>query len=266
MAVRRLGILFCLTGCDRVFGLDNVQLHDATATCTHGAAFGVGELVPIGGMHSVEAVRLNPLQTLALIALADATNGGPPDSATTDIYQATVTDHVIGGFSKMTGVSSTQYDSYPAFTADGQHIALSSRRLATGNGKSAHDAIWVATETNGGFDNATFTLVDLGAAGEDAYNEPYTLTAGTAMYFEGESASDSNMYRADGDPLALANITRLSSLNTSNRENSPVVSDDELEIFFASDRATPASNLYGLDIYMARCAISRAIRSALRRS
>ncbi|HEX7703171.1 MAG TPA: hypothetical protein VF403_20675 [Kofleriaceae bacterium] len=252
MAVRRVGILFWLAGCDVVFGLKNVAPHDADAACPRGAAFGAGDLVPIGGMHSVEAVRLNPLQTLALIALADVTNGGPPDSNTTDIYQATVSDHVIGGFSKMAGVSSLQYDSYPTFTADGQHIVLSSRRLAVGTGKSAHDAIWVATEANGGFDNATFSPMDLGATGEVSFNEPYTLTAGTAMYFDGQTASDPNMYRADGDVLALGDIAPLSSLNTTNRENAPVVSDDELEIFFASDRAAPnASNLYGLDIFTA---------------
>ncbi len=251
MAVRRLGILFYLAGCDAVFGLRNVQTHDAAATCSRGAQFGAGVLVPVGGLHSVEAVRLNPQQTLALIALADVTSNVPPDSNTTDIYQSVVTDHVIGGFSKLAGVSSVQYDSYPTFTADGHHIVLSSRRVAGSNGKSPHDAIWVATEANGGFDNATFSPIDLDVTGEDSFNEPYTLAGGTAMYFEGSTTSDSNMYRASGDGLAAGDITPLSELNTPYREDTPVVRDDELEIFFASDRAAPSATLYGLDIYTA---------------
>jgi WD40-like Beta Propeller Repeat len=253
MAVHRVGILFCLAGCDAVFGLTSVQAHDAAGSCSRGVAFGAGELVPIGGMHSVEAVRLNPQQTLALIALADVSGSGPPDVDTTDIYQSTVTDHVIGGFSKLAGVSSIQYDSYPTFTADGQHIVLSSRRVAGSDGKSPHFAIWVATEANGGFDNATFATLDLGATGEVSFNEPYTLAAGDAMYFEGETTNDSNIYRASGGALAVGDLTPLSELNTTSRENAPVVSDDELEIFFASDRAIPDStNLYGLDIYTAK--------------
>ena len=229
-----------LAGCEAILHLEHLDppAVDAPSQCARGSPFESEELVAIGGSHSVEAVRFNAPRTLALIALAPF--GSPPDPNMTDIYIAMVdANHVIGGFSKMAGVSSSGYDSYPTFTPDGTSIVLSSHR------GGAHDTIWIASEANGGFDNPTFVAANLTGVTATNYNEPYTLAEGNVMYFE----ADSDIYRAEGDGVSATPATSL-ALDTPNRENTPVVTDDELEIFFASDRDAPGA-ITALEIYAA---------------
>ena len=240
----RFAIVSLLIGCDAVFGLTTPTLPLDAHVCEGQPFPGQGEVVALDGSGSVENVRFNHDKSLALLAIS--TNG----DATTDLYQAPVVNGVIAAYSKMTGISSLNYDSYATY-ADPTHIVLASRRPA----QTDHVAIWIAEAVNGSFDTPVITkLVDpttLSMLEETSTNEPYTIS-NSAMYFTAAANNDSDLFRAS-TVLPLGDITRLDELDTDARENAAVVADDEHEIFFSSDRDQQATNgaLDGLDIYTA---------------
>lgn len=185
---------------------------------------------------------MNADRTQAFLALAPIPSSGPLDTATTDLFFAPVQDGVIGGRSMFGGINSTTYDSYPTITRDLQHLIYGSKR-------SGAQRLNIATAVDHSFDAPTLATLDL-VPGVSS-NEPYALGSSDVLYFEADHAK-SDIYRAAGGPTAFTDVAPVASLDTADRENAPVVTDDELEVFFASDRASPGRpNLSGLDIYTA---------------
>lgn len=246
--MRGLPILLVLNGCDLAFGIDKLgpitaldATTDTASTCRHGSPFGLPERIDVGATYSAEAIRLNRQQTLAFLALATIPTTGTVDFETTDLYVSTVMDGVIQGHNKLAGLSSDFYDSYPTLTRDGEHMLFGSRR-------SGQQRLELATAVDHGFDHAD--VIELDVAGGIQANEPYAV-GDQVLYFEAGTGLG-ELYRATGGPSQFVEVTPLGELNTADRENAPVVSEDELEIFFASDRTNPtAPGVSGLDIFNA---------------
>lgn len=208
--------------------------------------------MPVDGSYSIEAARFTPDRSTAFLSLC------PPsgDKAQCDLYSSQFS--VVAGqfttFTKMTGVSTpNQYDAYPTLTPDGKTMLFGSTR-------SGNVAVYVATAKNGSFDSPTITRIDV--AGTNYGNEPYVLRDGRTVFLSAGSnvTSRSNLYRIEGTPpwagTSAVPVPGVSS--PTDNDFAPVVSDDELEIFFASNRLTPAQDL-ALDIFTAR----RAAKSEL---
>ena len=75
-------------------------------------------------------------------------------------------------------------------------------------------------------------------------NEPYLLRDGKTLYFAAadSSGADWDLFRASGDAARLRHRSATASLvggnvNGGSEEVAPVVTEDEEELFFATDRA-----------------------------
>jgi predicted small secreted protein len=231
--------LVLLAGCNTVFGLAEIG-PDAKAVdarvCDAGGAFGQGTAVPVEGIYSIEAAQFAPDLTRAYLSLCpDIMN-----KASCDLYQSTFdpdrlvfTQHI-----KMSVSTDNTYDSYPSVSRDGNYLLFASKRT------TAMLQLWIVTKTNGSFDNSPVDPVLL-LADQSTANEPYLLGDSQTLYFGAntQARSDYELYRATGGPPAFASTLEVvPGLSSTSSDHAPVVSDDELEVFFASNRP-PATDL-----------------------
>jgi Tol biopolymer transport system component len=239
-----LGGLVLLAGCDGVFNLravpDAAPGVDAPRVCERGTPFPTGAPVPIDGQYSVEAARFTDDRSLAYLSLCPAAGNPSCDLYLSQYSQMTgeFTQH-----SKLSGVSApTFYDSYPTVTLDGTYLVFDSNRSGTFK-------LWLAEKVNGSFDQPLLT--ELAITGETQANEPYVLPGGT-LYFAASIASGGayDIYRANSPLPVLNGATVVGGLATPGGDQAPVVSADELEIIFASNRESPTEP-GKLDIYAA---------------
>jgi hypothetical protein len=136
----------------------------------------------------------------------------------------------------LVALNSPVNDNAPFLTADGLRLFFDSRRVCDGCAPSNDIGIWVAgREPDGGFDPpAAFD----GGARNDLH--PWLNPSGEIMYFAHGSAEpfDLGVRRVAGvgpDPPSLA------TLNTTDfDEQKPVVTADELTIYFGTNRKTGA--------------------------
>lgn len=218
------------------------------AACVAGTAFGAGLVVPIDGAYSVEAARFTPDRTTAYLSLCPASG----DKTQCDLYtsQFSPTLAKFTAFTKMNGVSTpNKYDAYPTMTPDGSTMVFGSSR-----GSSV--GVYVARAQNGSFEAPIISRLDV--AGTDFGNEPYVLRDGQTLFVSaGKNAnSRSDLYRIKGaPPWTAAAAEPVPGVNLpADNELAPVVSDDEREIFFASNRLTPNVD-FALDIFTATRAL-----------
>lgn len=211
-------------------------------TCPRGGEFQGRELVPLPGNFGVEALRFNAQQTIAYLALYPIPPGNKSD---TELYTALYdADTGIAPVTKLAGISTGGfYDSYPTITNDGQHIVFA-RSQGAGTLR-----VWVAT-ADGSFDDPGLMQLAL-PAGRAVSNEPYVTARGGAVYFA--AGHEWDLFRTAGTAPAFgAAPMPVPGVNVAGTvEAAPVVSDDELEIFFASDRHDPGGSFVDLDLYTA---------------
>jgi hypothetical protein len=241
----RLGVVVLLAGCDALFGLEELIPDDGAKPCAIGTPFARGTPVAIDGTYSVEAARFNPPRSIAYLSLCPGP--GQPDAGDKtqcELYSSPFlpTTSAFGAFAKITGISTANaYDAYPTITPDGRHILFGSER---GGGEVQ---VFVASAVNGSFDAPVIAQLSL-VAGAEFGNEPYILGDGRTIYFSAGNHGDGlgwQLYHAVGDPPTFGNSAMLvTGVNTTNGEFAPVVTDDELEIFFASDRGGAALDVY----------------------
>jgi hypothetical protein len=234
-----LGLLL-LASCDQVFGLDPRPSRPNTQTgmpsCPIGAPFAQPqtEVVPVDGAYSVEAARFTPNQNVAYLSLCPS-NG---DKAGCEIYSSAFLDGQFTAFSIMAGVSTpNKYDAYPTITPDGHFLLWGAER-------GGAVAIYVAEATMASFDVPTITPLQV-IPNQLHSNEPYLLGDGQSLYLSGgDTANGWDLRRAVGGPPAFGGSSELvPGVNTDDLEFAPVVTDDELEIWFASDRLAPGGPL-----------------------
>jgi hypothetical protein len=95
-------------------------------------------------------------------------------------------------------------------------------------------------------------LVYLGAgdSGPDVMvgdRAPYVLPAGNVLYFQSTRTGNADIFRAD---IATVTVADVRGVNSAYDELRPVVTEDELTIYFASSRPDPAAQ-GGWDIWVA---------------
>jgi hypothetical protein len=220
----RLTFALGLAGCDVIFTLSSPTTGDATLPpCDHGAPLSAGRPVELQTTESVEAARFVPDRSIVYLSLCPS-----PDKRSCELYSGTLNEVTgeYGTFAKLEISADNEYDSYPTITPDAKYILFGSER-------STFVQVFVAEEINGRFMNPK----QLAIPGQAFSNEPYMVGNGRALYLSaGSDQSDNELFRGEGTPPDFDNFVKVPGVNTGEQELAPVVTDDELEIFFASNR------------------------------
>ena len=251
--VRRIAVLAGLvalagaTGCEVVLSLDRP---DGTARCDRSQPFGDGTKVPIAGDWSVEGARFRDSSRGYLSLCEIVANDLDATKKNCDLYAADF-DAGFKGLIEMDISAAGEYDSYPTFNADFTLILWGSGR----NSGGVH--IFYARDDNGVFSGTSANQLALPPpVGENDplanTNEPYfTTDDGSTMYFGGDRGDfDWDLYRATGTPPDYDTVERLANVFSTKNEFAPVVSRDELELFFGSNRLVNRDDP-DLDLYRA---------------
>ena len=221
--------LLTLVGCDLVYGLDGRE-------CERGAPFSAGTPVQIGDLgYSVEGARFSPDQQAAYLSLCTIGQ----TKKTCELWRARyfADEQRFAELFQLAELDADNaYDAYPTVTADGKHFLWSSDR-------NDHLDVYVATESNGRFpaDNVR----RLAAADGLASNEPYVLDDNETVYFGGLATGETDnwdLFRSHGPGPDFGARELVTSLNSGVDDAAPVVSNDELEVFFASRRSSTDSH------------------------
>jgi Tol biopolymer transport system component len=216
---------------------------DAGPSCDANAPFGAPSLVPgldPGALMaaSVEGVRLSPD---GLTAYFSAT-GRPGGVGYGDLYQAERAA-VTAPFGSVvpiagTGIDTPDDESDPTMTGDGLTLLFSRTRPATNP-----NVFYEANRPTPGipFTGVTSVFADATALGISDMATPFFREDGAALYFVfvPTQAPDSltDIYRAPRTNGSLGVPSAVEELNTTFAEIAPVVTPDELTIYFASDRS-----------------------------
>lgn len=227
--VRIAAILVILGGCELAFPLRD---RPADRVCEPGP-FPSGVPVRLDTSESVEAARFVPDRSTIYLSLCSGT-----DIDLCDLYQGTYNEELdeYGVFARLEVSDDTHYDSYPTITPDTDFILFGSNRAGSFQ-------VFVAGSVDGRFQNAS----PLPIKNVTNSNEPYLLADGRTLYLSGDAG---DLFRSSGTPPMFGTFDPVGEINTADVEAAPVASDDELEIYFASNRQQPAEQ-FGLDIYTA---------------
>ena len=214
---------------------------DGGSACAIGKPFPSGTQVPVAGGYSVEAARFtDDPPTFAYVSLCPSDGG----KAGCDLFTSRVSaGGELGAHSSVGAVNKPGYDSYATATADLNHLVF-------GSSRAGGVRIFVDTAVGGKFEGSSITTLAL-PSGATAANEPYVLAAGTILYF---AAFDPNadegweIYRSEGSAPTFGPAAKVEGVGSKEDENAPVVTEDELEIFFASGRLGDD----GIDVFTAQ--------------
>jgi hypothetical protein len=195
--------------------------------CSVGSPFPTAPVPVVVAGFGVEAVRFDPSQKVAYVALCPA--AGPRSDC--DLWLGTAGTTGVVATSRY-GISAVgKYDSYPMPSLDGTYLLFASDR-------SGAPKIHAASGANGVFDAGAAQLSLPTTPNETAdANEPYLLANGT-LYFSATAAGspDYDLFRSEGKRPAFGSGRLLVNVTTE-VDVAPVVAEDELEMFWASDRA-----------------------------
>jgi hypothetical protein len=187
--------------------------------CMPYQAFGTPTQVPgfDGNITSVVSVRFTPNELTAYLGILH----GPQ----VDIYvvasRARRTDP-LGPAMRVNELNTNFDDEYPTVTADSFTIYFDSTRSGTSD-------LYRSTRTSTVYQfSAPVELTDLHVDGEGA---PYVLPDGSALYFHTHRNGNFDVYRAQKNATGFDPAESL-TINTDADEMAPVVSANELTIYF----------------------------------
>ena len=176
---------------------------------------------------------------------------GPAGTGSPDIYAATRPSREAGwGAAELVrGVNTSGPDFSPMVTDDGLTLFYASDSAGTRGG----DDIFIASRANVNSDFAG--AMSLGALGivntavSDA--DPYVLPNGKALWFDVyNGVGDTEIYRSAAGPAGFTTREKVLGVGSPAVDAYPVVTPDELTLYFASDRVD-AQALGDRDIYVA---------------
>lgn len=167
-----------------------------------------------------------------------------------DIYFATrpSISAPFGNITPAPGVNTPGNERTPRITADG--LSLYSM---TATSTAAALRISLATRPNTAVDFSELKPVaNINGALDDA--DPYLVAGGNAMYLANDMTGNLDLYRTAKAGGAFATPTPVSGVDlvTTATENNPVVTVDELTMFFGSTRPGAVGGTGDFDIYQAR--------------
>jgi Tol biopolymer transport system component len=160
-----------------------------------------------------------------------------------DLYTATRPSR-NASFANLTALTSLNDpatdDAWPSVTADGLSIFIETQRT----GSPGTPQVWVATRaTVAGAFSAPTAVANIGSMGA----QPFVLPDGSALYF----TSPGDLYRTGRANDRFGTPVALSTVNSSSYDAIPVLTPDELVLYFASNR--PDSQAKGdLDIWTSK--------------
>lgn len=209
--------------------------------CDREKPFGAPAVVPVDGEWSIEAARFTANRADGYLSLC------PRDAASAgcDLYVSRYENGALVAHNPLTASNSPAYDSYASVTADGKRLVFASRR------DDAGFRIYSATATNGSL-GTVVPMQQTFAQQFTFVNEPYLLGDGGALYFAAKYGAGWDIYTSrDWGTDAAATATLVAGSKPAVDEVAPVVSDDELEIFYGSNASSPNNEITGYDIYRA---------------
>ena len=142
-------------------------------------------------------------------------------------------------------VNSPAIDQAPSVTADGLTLYLASDRdMSLGAYK-----IYSATRARAGDPFGTPALVPMVVSATASIDSsPYVLPAGDVLYFGSSRSGNGELYRGERNSAGFLSAAPV-SVNGPLFEGTPVVSPDELTLYFTSDRTGGAQG--GFDVWTA---------------
>ena len=155
-----------------------------------------------------------------------------------DIFLATrAQGSAFGSASSVTGISTTDAEGTPFLSRDGASLYFYSSRAGGSGGRDLYVATW--SDADGTFSNATSVPGVNGTANDHL---PWLPASELVIYFSSTRSGglgSYDMYRATrtSRDQPFAQVTNLAGLNSSSVDQSPSLTDDELELIFASSRA-----------------------------
>jgi len=168
-----------------------------------------------------------------------------PGTGGFDIFEATRSSISVpfANVVPVTGVNTPGDEAYPNVTADGLSLFAFSQPTA-----ASFRHLTLATRTN---TTVAFGPLQILATvnGPTNDSDPYVLPAGNVLYFASDRAGNYSLYRSakNGETFTAPTIVSGVDLDTASVEATPVVSPDELTLFFGSLRAGGAGDY---DIYV----------------
>lgn len=201
--------------------------------CAAGSRFDGVQIVPFDPTLSVESARFSPAGDHALLAVWQLENSGRD---ATDVVTADVSGPAITLLGPAPFNALGSFDAFPSAIGGSTDIVFTSNRTFEAlRVLRLYQAGAASTDAGAPLPNP------IALAPRSAATDPYVLASGAALYFAAKpEGGTQHVYRATraGSTFATANATLLSTLVTPDKyEQAPVVSEDEQEIFFASDRS-----------------------------
>jgi Tol biopolymer transport system component len=145
----------------------------------------------------------------------------------------TGSDQPWGSASRVTSLDTTSIEQTPELSRDGLTIYFASNRMV---GDDTH--IWMATRPSRGSDWSTpVAVIALDSMHRDASPTSSADGATIVMNWGEIAGQDDDIYESSGAGVAWTPPQPLASVNGSNDDDNPMLSDDELAIYFDSDRA-----------------------------
>ena len=152
--------------------------------------------------------------------------------------------------SALGGVNTTADEWTVSLSGDGLALAFDTTRMV-----NPYFKIYTASRTSrtGAFTGVTKDPILNVNTVNTSDGHPFLLPNGLVLYMVSTRNGSFDMFRAgrSSRTAAFAGLAPLSTLNTTSREYFPVVTPDELTLYFASDR-TDLPNEGGLDIFVSR--------------
>ncbi|HEX2689307.1 MAG TPA: hypothetical protein VHN14_21945 [Kofleriaceae bacterium] len=224
---------------------DNLNL-DASVTsrarCNPAASFGVP--TPLSSLNTPSDDERADLSSDELAIYFSSTRPGGVGGF--DIYKATRASSTepFGTATLVTGMNTTADERGPRMTADGLSLFAYSRPTST-----SPQHITLATRTGNTLPFGGLQVIaQVDGTTDDV--DPYILQNGNVLYFTSNRAGNYGLYRSSKIAGAFSTPTQVSGVNLDlpGIENSPVVTPDELTLYWSSDRPGGSG---GLDIYVA---------------